>query len=253
MSAPYFADDLVTLWLGDCREVLPTLGVSADLVLADPPYGETPLAWDRWPDGWLAAAAGITRSLWCFGSLRLFGERWAEFTGTGWKFSHDVIWEKPKGTSFTTDRFTRVHEQPAHWYRGEWRSIYHEPPREAYHGRPLGLHARGPEQFVHGQLGRDVPWVDDGRRLMRSVLRVAGARRGPKAALHPTEKPVGILDSLITYGCPPGGLVVDPFAGSGSTLDAARCSGRRAIGIEADERHCEIAARRLSQGALMLA
>ena len=59
MSAPYYADDLVTLWLGDCREILPVLGVTADLMVADPPYGETPLAWDRWPDGWLDTAAGV--------------------------------------------------------------------------------------------------------------------------------------------------------------------------------------------------
>ena len=67
-------------------------------------------------------------------------------------------------------------------------------------------------------------------------------------AIHPTEKPAGLLDPLIRYACPPGGLVIDPFAGSGSTLDTARCTGRRAIGIEADERYAELAARRLSQG-----
>jgi site-specific DNA-methyltransferase (adenine-specific) len=69
-------------------------------------------------------------------------------------------------------------------------------------------------------------------------------------ALHPTEKPLGILAPLIAYSCPPGGAVLDPFAGSGSTLEAARASGRHAIGIEADERYCEVAARRLSQGDL---
>lgn len=53
MTTPYYADEQVTLYLGDCREVLPALGVTADCIVADPPYGETSLAWDRWPDGWL--------------------------------------------------------------------------------------------------------------------------------------------------------------------------------------------------------
>jgi len=72
VSKPYWTDGQVSLYLGDCREVLPAFGVTADCVVADPPYGETSLAWDRWPDGWLDAAAGVTSSLWCFGSLRMF-------------------------------------------------------------------------------------------------------------------------------------------------------------------------------------
>jgi site-specific DNA-methyltransferase (adenine-specific) len=69
-------------------------------------------------------------------------------------------------------------------------------------------------------------------------------------ALHPTEKPIGLLDPLIRYACPVGGLVLDPFAGSGSTLDAARQAGRRAIGIEGHEPYAERAALRLSQATL---
>ena len=64
---------------------------------------------------------------------------------------------------------------------------------------------------------------------MRSVIPV---RSMHGRAIHPTEKPVGILDPLIAYACPPGGLVVDPFAGSGTTLEAPRCPGRQAIGVE---------------------
>lgn len=84
---------------------------------------------------------------------------------------------------------------------------------------------------------------------MRSVMRASNLRQ---RAIAPTEKPVGILDPLIRYACPPGGLVLDLFAGSGSTLEAARGSGRRAVGIEADPAQAERAARRLSQGVLPL-
>jgi hypothetical protein len=64
---------------------------------------------------------------------------------------------------------------------------------------------------------------------------------------HPVQKPVGLLSALIQPTVPPHGLVLDPFMGSGTTLDAARHLGIRGIGIEAEERYCEIAARRLEQ------
>jgi len=91
---------------------------------------------------------------------------------------------------------------------------------------------------------------DGGPRLMRSVIQV---RSMHGRAIHPTEKPVGLLDPLIRYACPPGGTVLDPFAGSGSTAEAARLSGRKAVLIEADERYCELIARRLQQDVLPLA
>lgn len=236
----YYEDDSVQLYLGDMREILPTLDLQADCIVTDPPYAETSLDWDRWPDGWPALAATVTNSMWCFGSMRMFLDRAPEFAN--WKLSQDVVWEKQNGSGFATDRFKRVHEHAVHWYRGDWTKLRHETPKTEVHHRTKGNASRG--QVPHtGKIG-SATWTDDGTRLMRTVLQVPNMWR--RGAVHPTEKPLGILDPLITYACPEGGLVVDPFAGSGSTLDAARQSGRRAIGIEAHEPYAEAAARRLS-------
>jgi site-specific DNA-methyltransferase (adenine-specific) len=242
---PYYVDESVTLYHEDCREVLPTLDVQPDCVIADPPYGETSLGWDRWPDGWpqVVADTGI-RSMWCFGSMRMFLDRRDEFDG--WRMSQDVVWEKHNGSGFATDRFKRVHEHVTHWYRGNWTTLRHETPRVAVTHRTRGNAGRG--QVPHtGSIG-SATWADDGTRLIRSVIQAPNMWR--RGAVHPTEKPIEVLAPLIAYACPPGGLVLDPFAGSGSTAVAARLSGRRAVLIEADEHYCEVIANRLAQDVL---
>ncbi len=246
---PYYADGRVTLYHGDMRDVLPGLNVVADVCITDPPYGETSLAWDRWPKGWptlVAAALPPVTSLWCFGSMRMFLEQRDEFAG--WRLAQDVIWEKGDGTGFATDRFRRVHELALHFYRGSWSELHHVPRREPISTSDKSSKSRSADRTPHtGRIGNDDGYRDDGFRLPRSVQRVTNMRF---RSTHPTEKPTGILDPLIAYSCPPGGTVLDPFAGSGSTLDAARCTGRKAIGVEAHEPYCEVIARRLSQGDL---
>lgn len=233
MSEPYWTDGTCSLYLGDCREILPALDVAADLVVADPPYGETALVWDRWVTGWPNTVAGVARSLWCFGSLRMFLDRRDEFDG--WKLSQDLIVEKSNGAGAVTDRFRRVHEHALHWYRGPWRDIHHDVPRVAAPPDKIarnGGTARRTYADHLGTYGTAQAWTDNGTRLMRSVLKVKSMRG---RAVHPTEKAVdGLLEHLVTYACPPGGLVVDPFAGSGSTLDAARRKGRRAAAVADD-------------------
>ncbi|MFJ9420749.1 DNA-methyltransferase [Streptomyces sp. NPDC101249] len=240
---PYWQDPDtgLTLYHGDMREVLPALGITADLIVADPPYAETSLEWDRWPDGWPALAATLASSMWCFGSMRMFLDRRDEFRA--WKFAQDYVWEKHNGSGFTRDRFRRVHETATHWYRGDWGSVHHTTPRfpTEFDPRDRSVSASAARVPHTGAIGAH-RYEDDGLRLARSVQRAPSVRGG----LHPTEKPLQVLERLITYACQPGGLVVDPFAGSGSTLDAARLSGRRAVGVEAREEYCDAAARRLS-------
>ena len=73
----------------------------------------------------------------------------------------------------------------------------------------------------------------------------------PGHMVHPTEKPVGLLIKAIKKFCPYDGVILDPFMGSGTTLRAAKDLGRKAIGIEIEEKYCEIAVKRLAQEVLL--
>lgn len=247
---PYYADASVALYHGDMREVLPQLRFPGEYVaiVTDPPYGETSLPWDqRWPTGWPYQAREAADSMWCFGSMRMLLEHYHEFAGAGWRFSQDVVWEKHNGSGFHADRFKRVHEHATHWYRGAWGDIHHEVPTTPDAVARQTRRKQRPAHMGDVQRGAYVS-EDGGPRLMRSVIEV---RSMHGRAIHPCEKPVGILAPLIEYACPAHGIVLDPFAGSCSTGVAARLTGRRAVLIEADEATCELAVRaRLLQDVL---
>ena len=242
---PYYADESVTLYHGDWRELIPE-DFTADLIVTDPPYGETSLDWDRWPDGWPSLAARHARSMWCYGSMRMFLDRRDDFHD--WRLSQDTVWRKNRGSGFATDRFARVHEFALHWYQGDWSSIHHETPRVPRTG-PAKYVTRRSSSPHTGAISNDVPYVDDGLRLMTSVIDHPNMQG--KNPINPTQKPVPIVEPLVQYGCPVGGVVLDLFAGSTSTLIATRnLGGRRAVGYEIREEQCEAAAKRLAQGVL---
>ena len=238
---PYYEDDAVTLYLGDFRDYLPVVG-RVDAIVTDPPYGETSLEWDRWPKGWPAELAVVSDALWCFGSFRMFMDNLSDFEA--WKFSHEIVWEKQNGTGFATDKFRRVHELATLWYRGAWSDLRHQVPRVPAPNGANKSTRRSSFQAPHANGIGPNAYVDDGLRMMPTVLKVANEQ---SRAVHPTQKPVGIVMPVIEYSAPVGGIVLDPFAGSGTTLLAARMSGRRAVGVEANEKYAEAAARRLAQ------
>jgi DNA modification methylase len=215
---PYFQNELITLYHGDCLEV--TEWLEADVLVTDPPYG---VAWksstmsnanqpksekinnDATPD---------VRDK----SLDLWGNKPAIVFGS-WKIDrppntrHRLIWHKKSNIPGM-----RSHA----WFSAD---------EEIY---ILGTGFTGkPEQNV---------LVTNDRR---------DGAYGEVARLgHPTPKPVGLMERLIAK-CPDG-LIADPFAGSGATLVAARNLGRQAIGVEMEEKYCELIANRLSQEAFDL-
>ena len=257
---PYWRDETrhLVVYHADFRDIVPHLD-PVDLILTDPPYGQTALAWDRWPDGWCAAAAQVlkpTGSMWCFGTLRMFMEHAAEFTEAGFALAQDIaghsidlIWEKHNGSGFHADRFRRVHEQaaqfylPGMWSIGDPRSPVYRDVQHTYDGearkKPTRLRRTAPP---HYRTAASSVQTSDGRRQMRSVLQV---RSMHGKARNETEKPTALILPIMRYACPPGGVVLDMFCGSGAVLEVAGATGRAAIGIDIREEQCEIAARRL--------
>lgn len=220
---------------GDCRQVLAGLEAeSVDCVVSDPPYGETNLRWDKWPAGWPSLVLPLlkpTGSMWVFGSMRMFLERIGEFSG--WRMAQEIVWEKHNGSSFHSDRFRRVHEFAVQFYRADtkWSDV-HKKPQFSADATARTVRRNKRPQHWHGEIGpTEYRSEDGGPRLIRSVV---FCRSEHGRALHPTQKPLDLLDLLLAYSCPPGGAVLDPFAGSGSTGVAARARGLSTTLIEAD-------------------
>lgn len=245
----------VTVIEGDCRAVLATLPAeSFDCIIADPPYGETSLAWDRWPEGWPAAVRRVLKragSMWVFGSMRMFLGHIEEIDGAGWRFAQDVVWEKHNGSSFHADRFKRVHESALQFYRDDapWDGVYREPQFTDDATKRTLRRKRRPAHMGHIEASA-YRSEGGGPRLVRSVI-YAASEHGK--AVHPTQKPLAIVAPLVRYSCPPGGSILDPFAGSGTTAIVARVEGMDCTLIEANAEFLPIIRARIEGDAPMLA
>lgn len=236
----------MTILCGDCRLLMPDHG-PFDLIIADPPYGETSLAWDRHVRGWLPLAAKALKphgSLWVFGSLRSFMATAPDFRAAGLRHAQEIVWEKQNGSIFHADRFRRVHELLVHFYPAttRWRNIYNAVAKtDDARGRVV---RRKKRPFHSGNIGSAVyRSLDGGPRLARSVQCF---RNTHGRAIHPTEKPVALLDLIVRVSCPPAGVVGDWFAGSGAAGVAAHLAGRHYVGCEIDAEMAQRARDRLT-------
>ena len=219
---PYYADDLVTLYLGDCREV--TAWLEADVLVTDPPYG---------------MGYGRKRGTWSMPVDRpgcIEGD--ADTALRDWALE---AWGARPAVAFGLLRLIA----PAQTTQV---LVYRKPPDSGTHGAAAGFRHDVEAIYLTGKW----PHAIGGRSsVIESGARMVGGQVGPAARYgHPHAKPVDVMEQLIT-ACPPG-TIADPFAGSGSTLVAARNLGRKAVGVEIDERYCELASRRLSQGVLAM-
>lgn len=238
-----------TILVGDVREQIHQLAdASVDCIIADPPYAETALEWDRWPDGWATLMLRVLKpsgSMWVFGSLRMFMERAGEFDR--WKHAQEIVWEKHNGSNSFSDRFRRVHELAIHVYpkTAKWADIYKKPQ---YSADAVAKTIRRKQKAQHWSKLNESSYesVVGGPRLMRSVMY---HRSEHGRALHPTQKPADLVRTLAEYSCPPGGMILSPFFGSGTDAIAAKAMGAHCTGIELNPGYVEIARTRLNDDA----
>lgn len=228
----------IQLYLADCREQLGAIG-DYDAIVTDPPYGATSLDWDVRCSEWLSHVRSDV--IWCFGSFRYWLASSPSFESLGWKLAQEIVWEKQNGSSFQADRFKRVHELAVQWYRGKWRDIYKDV-QKTYDAKARSVVRNKQPPHTGSIAAGTYTSQEGGPRLMRSVLKVRSCHR---SAIHKTQKPLGIVLPLVAYSVPRGGLVVDPFMGSGTTGIAAIHHGCKFIGIENDPQHFEAAKQRI--------
>lgn len=211
---PYYDHAGITIWNCDCREILPALP-KCDLLLTDPPYGMN-LNTDN------SRFSGGTA-----GNMAKRGN--GPGTGAGTPIIGDDV---PFDPSFLLEKGEVV----ILWG-------FNHFPQHLSQGTALVWLKRHDDAFQSFLSDAEIAWMNTGcgvycrRDLSNNAI--ANER------VHPTQKPVGLMKWCIGFG--KGGDILDPFMGSGTTLVAAKNLGRKAIGIEIEERYCEIAAKRLQQ------
>lgn len=237
---PYYEKDGIVLYHGDCREVLAGLG-TVDHVITDPPYeAEAHTQGRRAYSGRRSAEhpKGIAE------------ERPLAFAAIDEQQRTDVGAHLARLSQGWILVFCQVEAtqawraalEPARYIRTQ---IWVKPDgTPQFTGDRPGM---GYESIVTCWAGESRPrWNGGGRHGVYYAMTVKGSE-------HQTPKPEPLMRELVALFSDPGELVLDPYAGSGTTLRACKDLGRRCIGVELNERYCEIAARRLDQNVLPLA
>ena len=224
---PYYTNGKQSLYFGDCRDILPELKCKADLILTDPPF-------------FMPATHYQSRVKW----LRSWGDTsiLAEF----WRSMIDKMIDRMRPTGHLLT-FCNAESYPV---------FYPEMYRRF---NALAARVWDKQHFGFGRVWRHQFELIIAARWDTSVFYEDGKGRSDiirakvttsKDRSHPVEKPHDLLCELIEVTTEKDNLIIDPFMGGGGTLIAARYLERRCIGIESEERYCEVAAKRLEQTTL---
>jgi len=228
---PYYTDDAVTLYHGDCREVLASLDdKSVDCVITDPPYTERTHGMAKTNKG---AGSGVKAldfaSITVDDLTAILGEcgrvtrRWVVATLA---YQHAFAFDERPPAGLRTLRL------------GVW--VKTNPMPQISADRP----GQGWESIAYMHRADEKPTWRGGGKHGNYMLPVQQGEG------HPTVKPLAMVGDWVRNFTAYGETVLDPFAGSGTTLRAAINEGRKAIGVEIDERYCDLIAKRLSHGVL---
>lgn len=240
--------DKYKLYCGDCLKVLPRLKCKVHLVICDPPYGNTPLNWDTNIDFsklWNAYnhVCKDNAAILIFGNepfssyLRLSNVK---------DYKYDWYWEKERLTNVfqVKHRCGKTVETISVFYS---KQCIYNPQKTIYTGKPVSNKIGENAIFSKTQGGtiynKPIEYIDDGTRHPTQVLRFN--RENNRYLLHPTQKPVKLLEYLIKTYSNENSIVLDNCMGSGSTGIACLTTGRRFIGIEKDPNFFKIASERI--------
>ena len=217
---PYYERGGITIYHGDCREVLPELE-PVDVVLTDPPYG---------------IGLNTDSSRFSGGTAESMAKRG---NGIGSAAGAPVVGDdKPFDPTFLLG-------YGGHQVIWGWNHFPHLLPP----GACLVWLKRNDEAFGSFLSDAETAWMSKGHGVYCRRDLTNNAIANERA--HPTQKPEGLMQWCIEF-FPDAKTILDPFMGSGTTLRAAKDLGRKAIGIEIEEEYCEIAAKRLAQEVLSL-